>query len=174
MSTIKHPRRGWTLAVLGVAVAAALAGYGIWSRSAAVGDLQQAADDSAIPRVQLISPKPGPAKRTQTLPGNVTAWNEAPIYAQVSGYVTHWYKDYGAHVEKGEVLAEIEAPGLDAQYDASRAQLESAVENYNLAQVTADRYNDLKGSPAVSQQQVDNFVSAAATAKARWPWPRRT
>jgi membrane fusion protein (multidrug efflux system) len=97
----------------------------------------------------------------------VAAWNEAPIYAQVSGYVTHWYKDYGAHVEKGEVLAEIEAPGLDAQYDASRAQLETAVTNYNLADITAKRYTELKNSPGVSQQQIDNFVAAAAAAKSQ-------
>ena len=101
--------------------------------AAALTDLQQVADESAIPRVQLTTPKPGPKERTLTLPGNVAAWNEAPIYAQVSGYVTKWYKDYGAHVEKGELLAEIDAPGLDAQYKASLAQLDTAVTNYNLA-----------------------------------------
>ena len=160
-------RRGWMLAGLGAAAAVALAGYGIWDRGNAVTGLQQDADDAAIPRVQLVAPRPGPAQRTETLPGNVEAWNQAPIYAQVSGYVTHWYKDYGATVQKGEVLAEIEAPGLDAQYEASRAQLETAVENYDLAQKTADRYSELKNSPAVSQQQVDNYVSAAAAAKSQ-------
>ena len=100
-----------------------------------------------------------------TLPGNIAAWNQAPIFAQVSGYVTRWYSDYGAHVDEGEVLAEIAAPGLDAQYAASRSELETAVTNYNLAEVTARRYTELKNSPAVSQQQIDNFVAAAATAK---------
>ena len=167
MSAAKRRGRGWMLGVLGVAVAGTLAGYGIWSRGATVTSLQRDADDEAVPRVQLISPKPGPAQIVQTLPGNVAAWNEAPIYAQVSGYVTHWDKDYGARVKKDEVLAEIEAPGLHAQYEASKAQLETAVENYNLAQVTANRYSQLQGSPAVSEQQVDNYVSAAATAKAQ-------
>ncbi len=101
------------------------------------------------------------------MPGNVVAWNEAPIYAQVSGYVTKWYKDYGAHVEKGELLAEINAPGLDAEYKASLAQLETAVTNYNLAAVTAKRYTDLKNTAGVSLQQVDNSVAAAAVDKAQ-------
>lgn len=159
--------RGPMLAGLGVAVALALAGYGVWTRSAALTDLQQATDDAAIPRVQVTTPRPGPRHRTVTLPGNVAAWNEAPIYAQVSGYVRQWHKDYGAEVKKGDLLAEIGAPSLDAQYRASVAQLEAAVTNANLAETTAQRYTELQGSPAVSQQQVDNFVSAAAAAKAQ-------
>ena len=167
VSAPKHRGRGLMLASLGVVAAAALAGYGIWTRGTALTGLQQVADDSAIPRVQVVLPKPGPPERSFTLPGDIAAWNEAPIYAQVSGYVTHWHKDYGAHVEAGEVLAEIDAPGLNAQYQASLAQLETAVNKSNLAAVTAKRYTDLKDSSAVSQQQIDNFVEAAAAAKSQ-------
>jgi RND family efflux transporter MFP subunit len=167
VSALKRRGRGWIIAGLGIVVALALAGYGIRSRDAALADLQQVADDTAIPRVRVTMPRPGPKERSLTLPGSVTAWNEAPIYAQVSGYVTQWYKDYGARVEKGELLAEIDAPGLNAQYEASKAQLETAVTQYNLAEVTAKRYTELANSPAVSQQQIDNFVSAAAADKAQ-------
>ncbi len=167
MNAPKHRGRGWIVAGLGIAAALVLAGYGIWTRQSALADLQQVADAAAIPLVQVTMPKPGPTERILTLPGNVAAWNEAPIYAQVSGYVTHWYKDYGAHVEKGDVLAEIDAPGLDAQYKASLAQLDTAVTNSNLADVTAKRYTDIRNSPGVSQQEIDNFVSAAASAKAQ-------
>ena len=158
---------GWMAGILGVLVALALAGYGIWTRSSALTSLQHTADDTAVPRVQVITPKPGPAERSMTLPGNVVAWNEAPIYAQVSGYVTHWYKDYGAHVEKGDLLAEIDDPGLDAQYKAAMAQLENAVTTFDLADVTAKRFVKIENSASVSRQQVDNYVSAAAGAKAQ-------
>ena len=167
MNETKRRGRGWAVAVAGTAVALVVAGYGIWTRGVRLTNLQQQADDSVIPRVQLTTPKPGPTERTVTLPGNVVAWNEAPIYAQVSGYVTKWYKDYGADVEKGELLAEIDAPGLDAQYKASLAQLDTAVTNYNLADLTAKRYTDLKNTPAVSQQEIDNYVAAAAADKAQ-------
>jgi membrane fusion protein (multidrug efflux system) len=167
VSVPKHRgRTSWVLAALGIAVALGLAGYGIWTRGVALTNLQQLADNTAIPIVQVTMPKPGPAERTITLPGDVAAWNQAPIYAQVSGYVTHWYKDYGARVEKGELLAEIDAPGLDAQYKASQAQLDTTIANYNLAALTAKRYTELLGTPAVSQQQVDDFVAAAAADKA--------
>ena len=150
---------------LAVGAALVLTGYGLWTRSAALHELQKITDDSAVPRVNLVNPTPGPTERSVTLPGNVAAWNQAPIFAQVSGYVTRWYKDYGAHVDQGDVLAEIAAPGLDAQYAASRSELETAVTNYNLAEVTARRFTDLKNSAAVSQQQIDNNVAAAAAAK---------
>ena len=145
MSTTKPRRRGWVIVVSGIAVALLIAGYGIRTRTVALNALQQQTDDSAIPRVQVAMPKPGPTERTVTLSGNVVAWNEAPIYAQVSGYVTKWYKDYGAHVEKGELLAEIDAPGLDAQYKASLAQLDTAQTNYNLAAVTAEPIYEAEG-----------------------------
>jgi multidrug efflux pump subunit AcrA (membrane-fusion protein) len=60
------------------------------------------------------------------LPGTVQAWYEAPIYARVNGYLKKWNFDYGAHVKKGDVLAEIETPDLDAQLAASEAKLNSA------------------------------------------------
>ena len=91
-------RYGRWLARLGLAAAAALAGYGIWSRQASVAYLQQTADDAALPRVQVVLPKEGLPTQALTLPGEVKAWNEAAIYGQVSGYVSQWFKDYGAHV----------------------------------------------------------------------------
>ena len=116
--------------------------------------------------MQVISAKSGPAQLSLTLPGDVAGWNEAPIYAQVSGYVKHWYKDYGAHVKAGELLADISAPGLDAEYAQSKAQLDTAVAEYKLAQVTAERYSALQNTPAVSQQQVDDKTYAAETNRA--------
>ena len=97
MSGPRRSGRGWMVAGAGLLVALGLAGYGIRSRSSKVQAMQQTADQAAIPTVQVISAKSGPAQLSLTLPGDVAGWNEAPIYAQVSGYVKHWYKDYGAH-----------------------------------------------------------------------------
>jgi membrane fusion protein, multidrug efflux system len=159
--------RFWVVAaMIGLAVAAALAGYGIWSRNALVVQLQQTADDAAIPRVQSASPKPGPAEDSLTLPGQVVAWNEAQIYGQVSGYVSQWLKDYGAPVQKGEVLAMIDTPSLDAQYEASKAQLAAAQAQLNIAELTATRYNALTPGLAFSQQAIDTVNATAAAQKA--------
>lgn len=154
--------RFWaSTAVVGLAVAVALASYGIWSRNVSVAHLQQIADDASIPRVQSASPKPGPKEDTLRLPGEVAAWNEAQIYGQVSGYVSAWLKDYGAPVQTGEVLATIDTPGLDAQYEASKAQLAAARAQFNIADLTAKRYNELTPGIAITQQTIDNMNATA-------------
>ena len=112
-------RRGRVFVSIGVLFAVGLAAYGILSRHDTVAALKKDADDAALPRVQVVLPRQGPSQRTLTLPGNIEAWYQAPIYAQVSGYVDQWYKDYGARVKAGDVLATIDTPSLDAQYAAA-------------------------------------------------------
>ena len=158
--------RSRMVALIGVVVAGGLAAFGIWSRSDTVASLKLEADDAAIPRVQVVSPEPGPPHRTLTLPGNIDAWYEAPIYAQVSGYVAHWYKDYGATVKAGDVLATINTPSLDAQFEASKAKLAVAQARYKLAVITAKRWAALSGTQAVAQQDVDVKAADAAEQKA--------
>jgi len=161
-----RPRLWAAATIIGLAVVA-LAAHGIWSRNASVVHLQQIADDASIQRVQSASPKPGPADYTLRLPGEVAAWNEAQIYGQVSGYVSAWLKDYGAPVQAGEVLATIDTPGLDAQYEASKAQLAAAQAQFKIADVTAKRYDELTPGIAISQQTIDNMNAAAAQTKAQ-------
>jgi RND family efflux transporter MFP subunit len=109
---------------------------------------------NAIPTVSITAAKPGAANETITLPGNIEAWFQAPIYGQVSGYVKMWYKDYGAQVKKGDVLAEINTPTLDAQYSQAKAGLEAERAKYNLSVVTAQRWTALRKSHAVSEQEI--------------------
>jgi RND family efflux transporter MFP subunit len=163
----RRPAQGGRAALVVVVAAAALAGYGIWTRENAVAALTQRADDASIPRVQLIAPKSGPATRSLTLPGNINAWYEAPLYAQVAGYVKMWYKDYGATVKSGELLASIDSPTVDAELAAAQANLAVAQTRYKLAAVTARRWQALSGTQAVSQQEVDVQVAGAAAQKAQ-------
>jgi membrane fusion protein, multidrug efflux system len=147
---------GWLAALSGLAAAGVLAGYGIWSRQTSVDYLQQTADDAALTRVQVASPRPGPPTAALTLPGEVRAWNEAPIYGQVSGYISQWFKDYGAHVKAGDVLATIETPSLDAQFAASKASLQVAQTQYDLAALTAKRYDKLTTLAVTHRQSVSS------------------
>jgi membrane fusion protein (multidrug efflux system) len=160
-------RRGLLLVLIGVVVAGGLAAYGIRTRTDTVAALQQTAEDASLPRVQLVSPKPGPPQRTLTLPGNIEAWYQAPIYAQVSGYVSHWFKDYGAQVKAGDLLATVDTPGLDAQFAASKASLAVMEARYKLADITARRWSALSGTQAVSQQDVDVKAADAVAQKAQ-------
>ena len=166
--TLRTKRRYdvWLATLSGLAAAGALAGHGIWSRQTSVDYLQQTADDAALTRVQVASPMRGPPTAALTLPGEVRAWNEAPIYGQVSGYISQWFKDYGAHVKAGDVLATIETPSLDAQLAASKANLQAVQTQYDLAALTARRFDALT-TLAVTQQEKDDRDATAAADKAQ-------
>ena len=107
-------------------VAIGVAAGGILERRSHESEVTKWTDEQAIPTVALIVPKIGPATQSLMLPATIQAWYEAPIYARVTGYLKDWYFDYGAHVKKGDVLAEIDAPDLDAQLAAAQARLNSA------------------------------------------------
>jgi membrane fusion protein (multidrug efflux system) len=154
------------MAVPILAIALGAAAYGIWSRRGAIEELKLVADDASLPRVQVISPIKGPEGQSQILPGEVVAWNEAQIYGQVSGYIAHWYKDYGAIVKAGDVLATVEAPSLDAQFEVSKAKLRVAQAQSNIADITVKRFNALTPSVTVTQQVIDDKNAIAAEQKA--------
>jgi membrane fusion protein (multidrug efflux system) len=153
-----------TTVVMLVAVAAVIGG--ILKRTRTLAALAGRAEEQADLPVELIAPQPGPPMRSLTLPGTVRAWYEAPIFAQVAGYVRSWNQDYGATVKAGQLLATIETPGLDAQYAAAKASLGVAEANYKLASTTAARWQALAGTPAVSMQEVDVQVASASARKA--------
>ncbi|HRC44652.1 MAG TPA: efflux RND transporter periplasmic adaptor subunit, partial [Nitrospira sp.] len=98
---------------------------------------------------------------------NIHAWYEAPIYAQVTGYVKMWYKDYGADVKKGDVLAEVHAPSLDAQYEQAKADLESERAKNALADLTAKRYLAMRKNHALSEQAISVQVAEAQVQAAK-------
>lgn len=153
--------------IIVVLLAVILAVVGLVERMAHYHSLEAEADDWSRARVTLIAPEPGPSVRTFDLPANLAAWYQAPIYAQVSGYVKMWYRDYGAHVKEGEVLAEISTPSLDAQYEGAKANYNVVLAQYKLADITARRWAALKGTQAVSRQEVDVQAANAAAEKAR-------
>lgn len=134
-------------------------GYEVYERISTHRELQKEAIESSIPTVEVIHPSAPNPFETITLPGTVKAWYEAPIYAQVSGYVANWYKDYGAKVKKGDVLAKINVPTLDAEYEQAKADMESQKAKYHLAEITANRYLALEKSNAVSKQSVSVAVA---------------
>jgi membrane fusion protein, multidrug efflux system len=152
-------RRTMLMVAVPVLIAALLLLDGIVEREHSLSKLTHVAKAQAVAAVQIIAPTPGPSTRPLVLPGTVRAWYQAPIFAQVSGYVHSWYVDYGASVKAGQLLATIDTPSLDAQYAAAKANYRVAEANYRLAVITAKRWQALQGTVAVSQQEVDVQVA---------------
>ncbi len=155
----RSPRRG--LAISGLIVALVLTFVvvnGIWSRNSNSARLKEQADTDAIPTVSIISPRLAANRSSLDLPGRLEAYSRAPIYARVSGFLKAWYTDIGAPVKAGQLLAEIEAPDLDQQLMQAQAALASARAAEALATVTAQRWQTMGNTNAVSKQTVDEKI----------------
>jgi len=139
---------------------------GIHSRVTAESRLKQRTEEAAIPTVAVVSPQEGAPLQEIVLPGNSQAFTDAAIYARTNGYVKRWYFDIGAHVQKGQLLVEIETPEIDQQLQQARADLDTAQANLNIAKITASRWQDLVSTGSVSQQETDQAVSNLSAVKA--------
>ena len=158
---------GATAAIVIVLVLVLVAVFGILPRRHAQEVLAQRTNELAAPSVIAIVPKPGNPIQELVLPGNVTSYTDAPIYARTSGYLTHWYYDIGAKVKQGALLAEIASPEVDQQLSQAEADLNTAQANANNARIQAERYKGLVTSNSVSQQDTDTFVNQAASTAAQ-------
>ncbi|HLH01151.1 MAG TPA: efflux RND transporter periplasmic adaptor subunit [Bryobacteraceae bacterium] len=150
------------LAVAGALVIGYLIWAGITARAKANQALERQTLDNAIETVAVVKPQPSEGAEEVVLPGNMQAFIDTPIWARASGYLKVWHVDIGARVKRGELLAEIESPEVDQQLAQAKATLAVASANLKLAQVTAERYNNLFKTDSVSKQDVDNAVQDAA------------
>lgn len=159
--------RGRKVVIAAIIVSVSYIGYRIYESKLDAAVLRKETLQTAVPTVAIVNAKPIDPNDTITLPGNIQAWFEAPIYAQVSGYVKMWYKDYGAQVKKGDVLAEINAPALDAQYAQAKADLESERAKNALAILTAKRYVAMRKNHALSEQAISVQLAEAKAQAAK-------
>ena len=120
----------------------------------------------AIPTVAVIKPSQEPADDGMTLPGQLQAFIESPIYARTNGYLLHWYKDIGSRVNKGDKLADIDTPEIDQELMQARAAKQQIEAQLQLAKISADRWINLRKSDSVSEQEADQQTSGYAQAQA--------
>jgi RND family efflux transporter MFP subunit len=161
-------RRGLGMAVAVLLAAALAAGiwYGIAERTGAEAELAQTTVAAAVPTVTVIQPKAGAPAEEIRLPGDVQAFTATHIYARTNGYLQSWTHDIGSRVKQGDLLAVIAAPEVDQQLLQARADLETAVANMKLAEITATRDETLAKTGYMSAQLRDNAAASYEAAKA--------
>ena len=77
------------------------------------------------PRVEVVRPRRATvAQRLQTN-ATLAAFEEADLFAKVSGYLSDVRVDIGDHVKAGQVLAVIDVPEMEQELAEAKAQLES-------------------------------------------------
>src|SRR5712664_298455 len=93
----------------------------------------------------------GPITRSVMLPAQVIPFQQATLYAKVSGYLKSIAVDKGDKVAAGEVLARIEIPELVASRAKQQAELKAAQADYSRLQESLQKAPDLVVPEMVDQ-----------------------
>lgn len=141
--------------IVAACIAAVILLLGAYVRFSEASNLKSWTREAQVPTVALISPTLGGKNQSLMLPGTLQALYDAKLYSRVPGYVKAWYKDIGAWVKKGDVLATIDTPELDQQISQARADAGAAVSAQKLSAITAQRWNSLLPLDAVSKQDAE-------------------
>jgi RND family efflux transporter MFP subunit len=139
--------------VLVVLLGAAVYIFGVRPRRQSAAELTAGTADK--PRVEVTLARRANAVDNLLLPGTLQAFVDTPIRARTNGYIAKWLVDIGDRVKAGQTLAVIESPEVDRELNQTRASLEQAQANLELARVTAERWKTLGLQNAVARQDID-------------------
>src|SRR5258705_3633192 len=80
---------------------------------------------NSAPRVEVVRPRRVTVARRLQTNATLEAFEEADLFAKVSGYLSDVRVDIGDHVKAGQVLAVIDVPEMEQELAEAKAQLES-------------------------------------------------
>lgn len=132
--------------------------------------IAQTASPTARPALTISVVKPQWVSMPATIRanGNIAAWQEASIGAQVGGLrVAEVRVNVGDVVKRDQVLAMFATDTVLADLAVQKAQEAEAAAALAEAQANAGRARSLKNSGALSAQQISQYLTAEQTAKAR-------
>ncbi|MGH9343443.1 MAG: efflux RND transporter periplasmic adaptor subunit [Terriglobia bacterium] len=119
---------------------------------------EQQAAAQAGPRVQVTTVQDAPPAQALTFLGETHAFLESTLYSKVSGYLKTIDVDKGDVVRANQVLAVIESPETDTQYQAA------VINQHNLEQIAA-RDENLAKRDMIAQQDAETAIANAQVAE---------
>jgi len=140
--------------LVAVAVAVVVVVAGLALRFYSAGATRNWTDAQSVQDVQVIKLTGVGKGGDVILPGTLEAFTNAPLFAQVSGYIQKWYFDIGARVKKGDLLAQIDPRPYQAALDQAKGDLARDSATLANARVDLRRYQALAAQNAISQQQL--------------------
>ncbi len=125
---------------------------------------------AVVPTVKVHSAN---LERTVRIPAELSAFREVAIHPKVHGFIKHVYVDRGSTVKQGQILIEIVAPELEANYQESRAKLETVSSalvqaQSNVANFTAQK-DEAEAKVEAEEANYKRIQYAAQTAGAIAP-----
>jgi len=173
-SAVTHPpdlpalssRKALLIIAFVVIVLAVGGAISMFSRMRATRALERETEIEAIPVVAMVHPSTEAPDEQLVLPASVQAYEESPIFARTNGYLLRWNKDIGSKVAEGELLAEIDSPEIDQELMQARATRQQVAAQLDIAKVSNERWQSLRKTETVSQQEADmqasNYQQAVA------------
>ena len=125
--------------------------------------------------VEVIRPARQTIVQRVELVATLEPWEQAVVYAKVSGYLKSISVDRGDRVRKGELLAVLDIPEMDDEYQKVEAQeqravaeIEKARADVRLQELIANRLDAIRSEEpgATTQQEVDIAAGRLAAAQA--------
>lgn len=167
LKTMQKPHKLLAIGALVLLTAAALIGTSAAVRAA---DDKAVADKFAKPALTVTSIKPQSTALAASFgaSGNIVAWQEAIVGAEINGLrINDVRANTGDAVKKGQVLATFATETVEAELAQSKASVAEAEAALAEAQANAGRAKSLEATGALSAQQIQQFTTAAKTADAR-------
>jgi HlyD family secretion protein len=168
---MKHPItmiRSWKTPLLVLGSAALLAAAALAVRAA--DDKKAAPAAAPRPALSVTTTQPQSASLPLKIAanGNIAAWQEAIIGTEANGArLAEVRVNVGDVVRRGQVLATFAPDMLQADVAQIRAVVAEAEAALAEAAVNAKRARELQTSGALSDQQINQFMTAERTAQAR-------
>jgi RND family efflux transporter MFP subunit len=129
---------------------------------------KMAAGAKPVLTVMAITPQRVEWPRMLAANGNVAAWQEAVISAEISDLLlTEVRVNVGDRVQKGQVLARISQDSVEAALSESRAAVAEAEAMLAEAKANGDRARQYQATGFLSAQHINQYLTAEKTALAR-------
>jgi len=104
-------------------------------------------------------------ERSTVITGKIVPRHEVNIKPQISGIISHIYKEAGEQVQEGELIAKVKVIPEMSSLSAAQSRLRLAEINLKQAQINFDRLQDLFGKNLVSAEEYEQSAQALAQTK---------
>ena len=147
---------------------AALSLAGVLPAGRAADDKKPAAAPRPALTVTLVQPQQAVLPQVLTANGNIAAWQEASIGTEANGLrLADVRVNVGDVVKRGQVLATFSPDTINADLAQIKAAVAEAEATLADATSNAQRARDLQATGALSTQQINQYLTAESTARAR-------
>jgi HlyD family secretion protein len=158
----KSGRTGWAFFLVVLLIGAVATGYYYWQRT-------NRASSAPDVKLRIVRPEMRELNATVVATGTIRLRTgaEVRVGAEISGIVAKLNVTVGSHIEKGDVIAEIESRGLESKISQARAQIDVDQMALRKVERELERSHQLSAEGLIPRQQTEDLEGDLRSAQAR-------